>query len=197
MPRIKLVEAATDKPISELTYANAEDYKGVVLTHRSTGTTAKIIGKFVSFGGTEWIALNNGHFMEPLTVRKAFRTDGDLDGFEPKEYRDGIIKAYIAQAKKLRFAVPKKDSYGKPNPDGGDLIVVDPEGHEYVFRIDCRGYSSISVHAHTDAPTSSGKGYRSQSVNFTKNRLLKMGTPEEAGKAVAEQNPLPDFPAEF
>ena len=77
MPKIKMIEAKEIPSIKELTFANADKYKDIFLTHRSVGSKAKIIGKFTGFDGKEYLALNNGHFMDPTTVRRVYRTDAD------------------------------------------------------------------------------------------------------------------------
>ena len=193
MPKIKMIEAATDKPISELTYANAEDYKGITLTHRSTGMTTKIIGKFVSFGGTEWIALDNGHFMEPLTVRKAFRTDGDLDGYDKDVYKKAIVDAYIKQAKDVGWTVPKEGRYGQSNPTagGGEFLVVNKDGTDVVFRVIPHGSSTMEVYAYA---SDNNRITHSGDFTVTKKRLMMQGSPEKAAEYVVSIHPIPDFP---
>ena len=192
MPKIKMIEAATDKPLRDLTYDNAEDYKDTVLTHRSTGVSTKIIGKFVSFGGTQWIALNNGHFMEPLSVRKAFRTDGDADGYDKEAYKKAIVDAYITQAKDAGWEIPNKGRYGtRENPDGGEIVMRDTDGNEVVFQIIPHGSTHMEVYAWG---SNKDRIVRSGSFTVTKKRLMMQGSPEKAAEYVVSIHPIPTFP---
>lgn len=49
----------------EITYKNAEQFKGVPLTNRASGATQHIIGKAISFYGDELLLLDIGKWVTP------------------------------------------------------------------------------------------------------------------------------------
>lgn len=174
---------------ANVTYDSAGDFKGVEFINKSTGSTVKIIGKFISFGGNKYIALDSGRFVTERGFRGAYQTKDDMASFDAAKYAGPIIREYLAQAKSLKFKVPSKDEYGRSNPRDYEFCCISPNGETYQVVL-YRHTSEVEVRARVI----NSEPYRSQIVHLGKERLLKLGSPEEAAKAIVAKYALPDFP---